>query len=231
MSAALEASSTLGAPFEVVAETVVAIETPAVTFEVGDKVRIADSARTAFDGHVDPRAFGQIGELVSGPYSEGWEVSYDTTTTYSGPRTDTNYIGPDYLTKLTEVDLLREELAKVTVERDAAQESSTGARDLLNRQAAEFEAWKANLQEVALTAAIDNDMCGVFDRVMEKVGLEGREREFTFRVNLDSYVYVSVTATSMANARDGINESVIRDRINERTYNLSIDDWSIDEDD
>lgn len=213
-------------PFEVIAETVVAIETdesaPAGTFEPGDRVRIASDRALSVAGYaVNSSALGKAGVLdFLDPYS-GWYVR-PSDGTYG------QYVDPQYLTKLTEVDLLREELAKVTAERDAAQESSTGARDLLNRQAAEFEAWKANLQEVALKAALDNEMCGVFDRVMEEVGLEGRERTISLRVEFSGAVYLEIEASSRLAARDQISSSEIRDAI--ANGYVPDFDWSVEDD-
>ena len=43
---------------------------------------------------------------------------------------------------------------------------------------ARFEAWKENAQEIAISYANNNSLCGEFDACMREIGLNGRQKEW-----------------------------------------------------
>lgn len=69
-----------------------------------------------------------------------------------------------------------------TVDNSDNSEEVTRLRDQLRNERLEFERWKENAQEVATDYANSNGLCSEFDRCMEAIGLEGRQREYDVTV-------------------------------------------------
>ena len=217
--------------FEVVAETEVAVDLddqngedtatgivviepePQPEFQPGDTVRVSDAA-VGSRGY-SSGARGQVGKLDFFDSYDGWYVRPQ-----DGGYGD--YVAAEHLTKLSETEVLQAEVTRLTDLLAVSRQAIEDTRSLMRQQFDQFEAWKANLQQVAFEAAERNDLCGVFDQVMEEVGLEGREREIEVRVTFEGSTYVTVMATSVDNARDEITESVLLEAMKDQPYRVSM---------
>lgn len=73
----------------------------------------------------------------------------------------------------------------------------------------EFQQWKERANEVAIEYAIENDLCGEFERCMEEIGFRGRNEDYT----------VTFTVTVSARNDDGARDEAI-----ERVYNMTYSD-------
>jgi len=220
--------------FEVVAEAEVAVDvddqsgedtaTGIVVIEPelqpGDTVRVSDVAVDSRGYNVPNTLRGQLGTLDFHDYA-GWFVR-PLDGGYG------EYVAAEHLTKLSETDVLQAEVTRLTDQLAVSRQAIEDTRSLMRQQFEQFEAWKANLQAVALQAAEDNDMCRVFDRVMEEVGLEGREREITVRVTFDGYTDITVMATSYEAARDQITDDDVVQTLVDFPYRRHLD-WTADE--
>lgn len=196
------------------------VETP--VFQPGDRVRVSDEALDG-SGYTARNARGTTGVLDFYDTYSGWFVRPDDGG-YG------NYVAPAFLTHLTPEELLQEQVTTLTAQLELAARDLESARTLRTQQANEFEAWKANLQEVALEAAEDNELCRIFDQVMERVGLEGREREITLHVEFSGTVEFTTTATSRANARDEIDTASLLQYMADHHYYVSFE-WDTEVDD
>ena len=136
---------------------------------------------------------------------------------------------PLALGTVSETDLLREQIAKLTDERDALTADRNRAQALAASRATELEDFKTRVQEIGYRYADDNDLCSVFDRCMEEIGLPGRPREFTVCVDATVHVHVTVEASSEDDAADNVDSDSVRYAIREavqRYGSLDITDWS-----
>lgn len=85
--------------------------------------------------------------------------------------------------------------------------------------------WRQSLEADAHEWADDNDLCERFDEFMVNHGLEGRRREFRFRVEATATVYITATGRSEEDARENITTSEVVDEIT--VHNTS---WEAEED-
>lgn len=88
------------------------------------------------------------------------------------------------------------------------------------------EQWLAGLVSDAHDYANDNDLCGRFDEFMTEHGLPGRVREFRFRVNVQSSVYLTVEGADAEAAQ----ESITREQVWDAMSCYGIDEWEAEED-
>jgi hypothetical protein len=77
----------------------------------------------------------------------------------------------------------------------------------------EFEEWRQRATEIAHQYADDNSLCGEFDRCMEEVGLEPRNREYEVTVTEERTYTFTMTARD---SDDAYNEA--RDRYTDLGY-------------
>lgn len=210
-----------------------ATETPA--FHAGEHVNVSEVAVDG-RGYSSGSVRGTVAVLDFFDSYEGWYVR-PIDGAYGA------YVDVSHLTHVSEADMLRATIATLESNLATAQQQRTEAldaltlsrqqsRDALARTLEGFETWKQNLQAVAYEAAQENSLCQVFDDVMERVGLEGRERAIDVSVDFNGSTTITVHATSTQRARDMIDRDSILDRIrNGSAYGASIDDWTTDLDD
>jgi hypothetical protein len=208
------------------------------TFDVGDAVVISEEARESDGTPVPSAAYGQVGTVEDASYLDryGYAVRYDDPEW----GTRSNFVDPKFLRHLTpeeqatrELESLRAELNTARAELETAQTQARTAEESLSRTIREHEEWKTRLVEIAYEAAEENDLCRVFDETMEKIGLPGREREFTMSVEFSGTVYVTVTAHSKDEAREQIDRAAIIEAIAdapEWRQPQTIDKWEADSD-
>jgi ribosomal protein L21E len=194
------------------------------TFDVGDAVVISEEARESDGTPVPSAAYGQVGTVEDASYLDryGYAVRYDDPEW----GTRSNFVDPKFLRHLTPEE-------QATRELETAQTQARTAEESLSRTIREHEEWKTRLVEIAYEAAEENDLCRVFDETMEKIGLPGREREFTMSVEFSGTVYVTVTAHSKDEAREQIDRAAIIEAIAdapEWRQPQTIDKWEADSD-
>lgn len=194
-----------------------------VPLAIGMRVTIADGALRYRGRALTESAYGKVGEIQTGPEPDTgygadtvvWLVSWDGRNGYR----ESEWIRAEYLTPESAEDALRRQVETLTRERDEART----ARDTAVTDLASF---KETVQTVGLQYAEDNDLCGIFDKCMEELGLEGRERGYDIPVRVDTTITVSVTATSRSKAEDAVTDELVRQVLGYRYTGL---DWEVED--
>ncbi len=101
------------------------------------------------------------------------------------------------------------------------------AQSRVQRIVSEHDEWKRRATVTAHEYAERHDLCQEFDRCMEAIGLEGRERDYTVPVEVNLTVHVNVRAKSADEAEDaatdyGALDSVVIDYVRHNSYDHDV---------
>lgn len=160
----------------------------------------------------------EIESLGEGTDWRGWYVADDMATVLGEYETELDFSAEtsEFSRLVAQNDQLKSDLAALGVqvstltdlvnstvaERDAARQQRDRWCEQVREAEVKYDRMIERIQTEGEREAAEHGWCSTYDRIMERLGLEGREREWRVAVRLTWDTYITVTARSADDAEN-----------------------------
>jgi hypothetical protein len=177
----------------------------------GDLVRVSEDALDG-SGYSSGNVRGKVAKLDFLDDYSGWFVRPSDNGSAA-------YVLARYLTRVTEADVLREQVESLTAKLATAVDRGATALESL-------DSFRLKVRETAEGAAEDNsDLYEPLSGLLEALGLDPLEQDFDVQVSFRGSYTVSIRAASEDAAREDVSARTIVDYIADNRDPYVIDDY------